>query len=184
MERFRHTDRVTELLDREAIRDCIYTYCRGVDRADEESLRASYWPDATDCHGSLADGPVDIFISKCLEIFKVGPRNIHQISNILIEFQSDTRAVVESYFSALQRAGDNQVYLAGRYCDLFEKRGEEWRVLERTVVYDWVEPQKAPEEDEATRFGGRTPIGCAYPDDQVYRLKKKSASLSSPGKRI
>ena len=172
MSQFRNPDRLTELLDREAIRDAIYTYCRGVDRADEAALRAAYWPDATDCHGAMANGPVEIFISKCLEIFKIGPRNIHQVSNVLIEFQSATRAKVESYFSALQRAGDQQAHLAGRYCDIFEKRGEEWRVLKRVVVYDWVAPQVAPTQDEATRFGGRTPIGAAYPDDPIYQIDK------------
>lgn len=170
MTRFRHSDRLTELLDREAIRDSIYTYCRGVDRADEASLRAAYWPDATDRHGAMADGPADVFISKCIEIFKTAPRNIHQVTNILIEFHSETRATVESYFSALQRSGETQVYLAGRYCDLFEKRGEQWRVLERIVVYDWVEPQAAPTESEVERFGGRTPIGCAFPADPVYKI--------------
>ena len=52
--------KITELLDREAIRDCIYRYCRGVDRADEASLRGAYWPDATDQHGPYS-GPVEGF---------------------------------------------------------------------------------------------------------------------------
>ena len=41
------------LLDREAIRDCLLRYCRGIDRCDEEALRSAYWEDATDCHASL-----------------------------------------------------------------------------------------------------------------------------------
>ena len=40
------------LLDREAIRDCLNRYCRGIDRADEELLRGVYWPDARDSHGA------------------------------------------------------------------------------------------------------------------------------------
>ena len=80
--------RLTELLDREAIRDCIYRYCRGVDRADEASLRSSYWPDATDCHGSYS-GPVEGFFQWALSVFKTGARNIHQVGNILIEFKGD-----------------------------------------------------------------------------------------------
>ena len=35
-----------ELVDREAIRECLYRYCRGIDRLDEAALRSSYWPDA------------------------------------------------------------------------------------------------------------------------------------------
>lgn len=173
-----HTgDRLTELLDREAIRDALFIYCRGIDRADEASLRRAYWPDATDEHGAAFRGSAEGFIDFALQAFKAGPRNIHQVSNILIEFQGPTRAAVESYFSALQRAPGKdgvpvQVMLAGRYCDLFEKRGDEWRVLARVVVYDWVEPGQPPSGSEAERFGTRTPIGGSFPDDPVYHIGK------------
>ena len=165
--------KVTELMDREAIRDCLYRYCRGIDRADEAALRSSYWPDAVDSHGSY-NGPVDGFVDWVKSVWATGPRNIHAVSNILIEFQSATTAHVESYFTALQRGagGDgvvSQFALSGRYCDIFEKRGAEWRVLDRTVVFDWVERQTVPEGSEEARFGPRTPIGSDYPDDPVYR---------------
>jgi hypothetical protein len=171
--------RLTELLDREAIRDCLYRYCRGIDRADEATLRSTYWPDATDRHGRYS-GPVEGFFQWALETFKTGPRNIHQVSNILITFTSETGAAVESYFNALQRgtAGDgrvSQVLLAGRYCDRFEKRDGEWRVSERVVVYDWVEEQVAPEATEQVRFGLRQPIGGACPSDPVYALLSRAA---------
>lgn len=163
-----------ELVDREAIRDCLYRYCRGIDRADVAMLRSSYWPDAHDRHGAYV-GPAEGFIRMAQDVFKSGPRNIHQVSNILIEFGSSTEAVVESYFTARQRGPDRegivrQVLLCGRYCDRFEKRGEEWRVADRTVVYDWVEEQTPPEKPETERFGLRQPIGGAFPDDPVYAL--------------
>ena len=166
--------RLTELLDREAIRDCLYRYGRGIDRADETTLRSTYWPDATDRHGPWQGTAAD-FIAVAVASFRNNPRNIHQISNILIAFRSPERAAVESYFNALQRAPDAegrpvQVHLAGRYCDLFEKRQGEWRVLERVVVYDWVAPEPAAEAPETARFGPRQPIGAAFPDDPVYRI--------------
>lgn len=164
--------KLTELLDREAIRDCIFRYCRGIDRADEAALRSSYWEDAHDCHGAYK-GPAEGFISLALEVFKKGPRNVHQVSNVLIEFTGPDVAIVESYFNALQRGPDRQgvvrqYLLAGRYCDRFEKRGGEWRVADRVVAYDWVEEQTPPTEDEAERFGARSPIGAAFPDDPIY----------------
>jgi hypothetical protein len=170
--------KLQELLDREAIRDCLYRYCRGIDRADEASLRSSYWPDATDRHGAYS-GPVEGFIQMALEVFKTGPRNIHLVSNILIEFASATEALVETYFTALQRgAGKDgvvrQFLLVGRYCDAFDKRGEEWRVASRTVVYDWVEEQTPPEGSDAERFGPRQPIGSAWPNDPLYRMLGRS----------
>ena len=172
--------RLTELLDREAIRDCIYRYCRGIDRADEASLRSSYWPDATDCHGSYS-GPVEGFFQWALGVFKTGPRNIHQVSNVLIEFKSETSAVVESYFNALQRGPGQkglvrQFLLAGRYCDLFEKRNGEWRVARRVVAFDWVEEQPAPDVTEDVRFGVRKPIGGSFPNDPIYELLTSSGA--------
>ncbi|WP_353646038.1 nuclear transport factor 2 family protein [Mesorhizobium sp. WSM2239] len=169
--------KIAELLDREAIRDCLYRYCRGIDRADEAALRSSYWPDAHDNHGpycGLAEG----FIQFALGVFKAGPRNIHQITNILIEFTSPVEAAVESYFNALQRGPDKdgevrQVLLCGRYCDLFQKREGEWRIAKRTVVYDWLEEQIPPAVPEAERFGLRQPIGAPHPDDLIYALGKR-----------
>ena len=171
---------ITELMDRDAIRDGLYRYCRGIDRADEAALRGAYWPDAVDNHG-FYNGPIEGFIDRVKAVWARKPRNIHAVSNILIEFQSDSIAHVESYFTALQRgAGDDKVVhqfaLSGRYCDVFEKRGDEWRVSERTVVYDWVEEQSVPEASEEDRFGPRQPIGADYPDDPVYQMGKSDRS--------
>ncbi len=168
--------KLNELIDREAIRDCLYRYCRGIDRGDEAALRSSYWPDATDQHGAYS-GPVEGFIQMALGVFKTNPRNIHQVSNILIEFRGATDARVETYFNALQRGPGQdgvvrQFLLAGRYCDAFEKRGDEWRVARRTVVYDWVEGQTPPEGSDAERFGVRQPVGGFFPHDPLYALLK------------
>lgn len=176
------TDRLQELVNREAIRDCLYRYCRGIDRADEAMLRSAYWPDAHDRHGAYV-GSAEGFIQMALGVFKSGPRNIHQVTNILIEFTSPSAAAVESYFTALQRGPDRegvvrQVLLCGRYCDRFEKRGDEWRVADRTVVYDWFEEQTPPDASEAERFGLRRPMGGAWPDDPVYALLASGSNVS------
>jgi hypothetical protein len=165
------------LLDREAIRECVFLYCRGIDRADETALRASYWPDATDSHGAyrgLASGFIDLALAKLRE----GPRMVHHVGNLSIELRG-TQAAVETYFLAWQRdrvAGstrgeEEETFLAGRYVDRFEKRDSEWRVAARVVVYDWVQPLgAAPSTPEAVRFGARTPIGARRPDDPWYAL--------------
>lgn len=164
--------RLTELLDREAIRDCLYRYCRGIDRADEAALRSAYWPDATDRHGPYR-GPVEGFFAWAADVFRTDSRNVHHVTNILIEFAGPDRAAVETSFGALQRGPGpdgivRQFHLAGRYADRFEKRGGEWRVADRTVIYDWVEEQPVPAGGERERFGARQPIGGRFPDDPVY----------------
>lgn len=161
------------LLDREAIRDCLYRYCRGIDRLDEAALRSAYWPDAVDDHGAYK-GSAAGFIDMALVKLQKAGRMIHQISNILIELQGDV-AAVESYFTAYQEETDAQgqaleTLLCGRYVDRFECRGGEWRVAARTVVYDWMRQTPLPQGLSAESFGLRQPTGARCPTDPVYAL--------------
>jgi hypothetical protein len=170
---------IAELLDREAIRDCIYRYCRAVDRADDAALRGAYWPDATDEHGPYS-GPVEGFFQWARGIFESGARNVHMVGNLLIEFTAPGEAVVETYFLALQRGPGRddtvrQYLIAGRYCDVFQQRDGEWRVFRRMVVYDWVDEQAAATEPEAIRFAPRLPLGAPFPDDPIYALLRASS---------
>lgn len=158
-------------MDKEAIRECMYRYCRGIDRADEALLRTVYWPDATDCHGAYR-GSADGFIAQAVPRLQAGGRGVHQVTNILIELH-DGIAAVESSFIALQTqaaAPARETFLCGRYLDRFEKRGSEWRVAERTVVYDWIEERERPElaRDDRALFGRREPNGGRAPRDPVY----------------
>lgn len=169
-------DALQRLIDKDAIRDCLYRYCRGIDRADEALLRSTYWPDGTDHHGPY-QGDAMGFVDWAMKTLPYIERGIHQVHNILIEFKSGG-AAVESYFSAFQRQPglDRQMQqwdMKGRYLDWFVKRDDEWRVLNRTVVFDWVEEMPLPPGTEAARFGPRTPIGTRYPDDLVYRLAER-----------
>ena len=165
------------LLDREAIRQCLYTYSRGIDRCDESALRASYWPDATDRHGAYS-GSAAGFIEVALKTLKAAPRMVHMIGNVAIVLKGSA-AAVESYFQAFQHDRDSasklrKTFLCGRYVDRFEKRGNEWRVAQRTVVYDWIEESPGMEGDDVTRFGVRNPNGKQKPDDSWYSLLAQS----------
>ena len=165
--------RLSELTDREAIRDCLYRYCRGIDRNDEAALRSAYWPDATDRHGPYqgsAAGFIDWAVAKLAQ----GGRNVHMVGNIAIELRGDV-AAVESYFHALQadRPANGEardVLLCGRYVDRFERRNGEWRVAARVVTYDWMQALPAEPGSEADRFGVRQPIGAYKPGDPWYAL--------------
>ena len=65
-----------------------------------------------------------------------------------------------------------ETFLCGRYADRFERRGGEWRVAARTVIYDWIEERTRPElvQDDAALFGVRQPVGSQAPRDAVYEL--------------
>lgn len=161
-----------QIIDREKIRDCLYLYCRGIDRADEQALRRCYWPDAYDNHGPYK-GNAEGFIEWAMASLQTFKRSIHQINNILFEFQG-TSASVESYFTAYQvcelGGKSQQLFIMGRYLDRFEKRSEEWRIARRLVVYDWLEEQASLDKSEVEHFGLRQPIGQIWPDDMIYRL--------------
>lgn len=162
-----------QLLDREAIRDCLYRYCRGIDLADEQALRSAYWEDAHDCHGPY-NGPASGFIEWALGALKHFDCSVHQITNVLIELDV-YHAAVESKFNAFQRSPDaagilRQVVILGRYADLFEKREGQWKIARRTVIYDWVEEQPCSTLPAAQRFGVRQPMGSRWPDDEIYKL--------------
>lgn len=162
-----------ELLDREAIRDCLHRYCRGIDRRDEACLRSVYWPDGTDRHGPY-QGSASGFVEWALDKLQGAPRGVHMLSNILIDLRGDV-AGVESYFHALQADKDEQgqpreSMLVGRYVDRFEKRKGEWRIAQRTVVYDWIRQQPMGGESDAQRFGVRQPNGAQQPHDPLYAM--------------
>ena len=161
------------LIDREAIRDCLYMYCRGIDRLDEKALRAAYWPDATDSHGAYK-GSASGFIDMALVKLQQAGRMVHQISNILIELHGH-EAAVESYFTAYQEEKDAnghaiETMLCGRYVDRFEKRQGEWRVAARTVVYDWQKKSALSGPLTPESFELRQPTGGRQPNDAVYAL--------------
>ncbi len=172
-----HAEALQSLLDREAIRECIFRYCRGIDRLDEVALRSAYWPDGTDCHGPYK-GSASGFVDWALEKLQTSDRLIHNVGNISIELRG-TQAAVETYFLAWQRDRRDdgtlhETFLAGRYVDRFEKRADEWRVADRMVAYDWVQPLgPAPAGSETERFGPRLPVGARKPHDPWYALLAK-----------
>jgi hypothetical protein len=97
---------------------------------------------------------------------------VHQVSNVLVELHGE-QAAVESSFLALQTnaaAPALETFLCGRYLDRFERRGSEWRIAQRTVVYDWIEERTRPElaQDDATLFAKRQPTGARSPADPLY----------------
>ena len=167
-----------ELLDREAIREVIFTYCRGIDRIDEDSLRRVYWPDAIDEH-SVFDGPADEFIPWVIETLRGMKATQHNICNLSISVEGSD-AWCESYFIAHHKlegeaedgGGERDMIAAGRYLDHMQKRGGEWRIKHRRVVYDWDLEQPsttnwaAPPQSDVMRRGARAP------SDEVFTMRK------------
>jgi hypothetical protein len=164
-----------ELADREAIRDCLYRYARGMDRCDEEMLRSAYWEDAVDDHLAFS-GTREELIAWSMPIVRTMDQGQHIIGNILIRLHGNA-ADAESYFYGFHRVRgpDGQPrdsVGAGRYVDKFEKRDDEWRIIKRLVVTDWFREYTDSADWSKGFMGMMIDPGARHPDDASYSLLK------------
>jgi hypothetical protein len=122
--------------DLEAIRAVALRYCHGVDRLDVEVLASAYWPDAVD---ERARGDVGTYVAESIEVHRALRWSMHCVHNHLIELgaEGDT-ATGEVYVVAHLGITDpvGIVTFFGRYLDRYERRGAEWRIIERVCVHE------------------------------------------------
>lgn len=133
-------DAVSELADKQAIRDLIYTYCRAVDRIDVP-LGHSIWHDdghadyGPDYYQGPGKGVIDTICAHHQRLLS----HSHQVANILIELHGDS-AGSESYVTGTMRMEQGgklmQIGVWGRYLDSWEKRDGRWGLIRRSVVFD------------------------------------------------
>jgi len=166
-----------ELADREAIKDVLMRYCRGVDRLEDALIRDAYWPDAHDDHLEFS-GNVEEFLAYAKPNLQAMRYAQHLLGNILICIDGN-KADVETYYQGYQSVPDEAGYrrdiiAAGRYLDTFEKRNDEWRILRRFVLVDWFREYTDSGDWEAGPFGMGDQVtrGDQMPHDQSYRSLK------------
>ena len=137
---------VTELADRQAIRDVLMAYSRGIDRLDRKLLISLYHEDAIDDHGvfvgtreEFADWAIAMHTTTHLS-------HQHCIFNFTCELDGDV-AHTEAYymFVGMNRAGTPMAMSGGRYIDRLEKRDGRWAIAARVCVRDWAPLEKIPE---------------------------------------
>lgn len=164
---------LAELADREAIRECLYRYCRGVDRLDADMVRSAYWPDCVDNHTGFT-GNAEQFIAWAFPIMGSMDQTMHIIGNVLMTLRGD-QADAESYFYGIHRivlpdGTRSDVIGAGRYLDTLEKRDDEWRILKRTVATDWFRQYPDSADWSAGMLGIMIEPGARKPADDSYRV--------------
>ena len=127
------------LLDREKIRDCIASVARGEDRRNADLISASYWPDAT-CDYGIFTGSFPDYLDWVLPGSPAIVMTQHILGQMLITLSGDA-ARSETHVIAYHRVdvGDDHVdtVIGGRYLDRLERREQQWRIAERTMLYDW-----------------------------------------------
>lgn len=147
--------KLTFLLDREAIRDVVANYARGVDRLDRDLLMSVYHPDAIDDHAGFV-GDREAFWSFVSDLHgKFHRVTQHFIANHSAEIDGDT-AHAETYFIfvAMNNEGQPFTMLGGRYVDRLAKRDGEWAIMQRVALGEWAAPSINSVAGAATPEGG------------------------------
>lgn len=159
------SNRETEYLDREEIRELSRRYMRGLDRLDGGLLRSVFAADATVDYGFFQGSAAD-FVDFALGVLSDHLANHHFIGQMMVDVQGDT-AVGEIYFQAFHRVvqdgEEKDLFIAGRYLDRYEKRAGLWRIAFRSEVNDW--SRTDPAADEALTGNPAAIIGKRAPDD-------------------
>ena len=133
------TDELNALLAREQIRDCIARLARGEDRRDADLISASYWPDSASDYGVFR-GNFDEYLAWVVPGSPAIPVTQHILGQSVIDLKGAT-ALVETHVTSYHRVNMGQqerdTVIGGRYLDRVEKREGEWRIAQRTMLYDW-----------------------------------------------
>ncbi|MCC6433785.1 MAG: nuclear transport factor 2 family protein [Acidimicrobiales bacterium] len=122
------------------INAALLTYCRGVDRLDEEALLAAFHPGAMLEGYAAKSYPVERFAPFAMtSLAATYAATQHRISNVAIEQHGD-RARVESYVVAYHVTEPPErrlITFCGRYVDDFERIGGRWLIRTRRLRKDW-----------------------------------------------
>jgi hypothetical protein len=127
------------VVDRAAIRHCIERLARGEDRRSAELIRASWWPDATYDYG-VQGGSFEEYLAWVVPGADAIKNTQHVLGQTYTELDGDKARAethVISYHRVDMGAGDQDTCIGGRYLDRMDKRGGEWRIAERVMLYDW-----------------------------------------------
>jgi hypothetical protein len=133
---------VRRLRDHEEIRQLLYRYARGVDRADVDIIRSVYATGGTDRHGQF-DGPGEEFAQVVVDRAKTWAWDAvgnHHITNIYVEVRGD-EARAETYFLGFHPHNHNgpveMAVMSGRYIDHLVREEGRWGIRRRQVITDW-----------------------------------------------
>lgn len=163
------SDDLQALLDKQAIHEALYKYCRSVDRLDVALGHSVFHEDSYADYGAeVYQGPGQGCIDAIIKTHDHLTGHSHQISNILVALDGD-RAGSEAYMTGTMRmmreGKEFQIFVRARYLDAWEKRGGRWAITHRQLAYDHDEVR------EVTSMRG-TANAARDPSDPSYALLK------------
>ena len=159
-----------QYLDKQAIRELVWRYCRAIDRRDYKLLAKLYSPDSVDEHGDMFQGSGADFVRWVPSMLGTMTTTTHHITNMLIEVNGD-HAQGELYALVYHRTtkehGGNVHLVGGRYLDHYVKIASgEWLFKHRKILLDWQHP--LPDQPSTSGQSPPKHAGIAGPDDLSY----------------
>ncbi|MEX5631538.1 nuclear transport factor 2 family protein [Parafrankia sp. FMc2] len=129
--------RLSDVLDRQDILDCLTRFSRGMDRLDRELFLSAFHKDAVIAAGSFVGGPTELYDWAAPMHEQGQAATHHNLLNVTYDIDGDT-AHTETYYLFVGRNRDETNWIAGgRYIDRLDRRGGEWRIAVRTNAIEW-----------------------------------------------
>ena len=180
---------IQALVDERKIYNVLARYCMGADRRDASMMLDCYWPEATDDHGIAPPLGAKEFVTMAVtsDIMKSLSHTQHVLGQVSYAIKG-ARAQVESYVISYHKVMNkpdciellfgntyknahkytecdgHDLMVGGRYLDLFEKRGEEWRILKRVATAEWGFAEPASQVMREGLFKTGHGPGSAFPE--------------------
>lgn len=138
---------VRDLAARRDINAAVQRYMRGLDRLDPAMQRSAFHDDAwVDC--GLMAGRVDDFVAFAQDLLGGMEATHHMLGQVRIDMRDDGTADGECYFQAwhgvrAEAGPPRNLFISGRYIDLYSCDKGEWRISRRTLITDWVSDSPA-----------------------------------------
>lgn len=134
---------IDDLAAREAIRQQLHNYCRGMDRRDDELAYAVWHEDGTADYGAdVYQGPARGFVEQVSRNHLRRDVHSHQLATVGIVVDGG-RAVSEAYATIRLRSsgpdGQTEELYCGRYLDRWSCRQGTWAIDHRVWVLDFAE---------------------------------------------
>jgi hypothetical protein len=161
---------IQALIDKQSIYEVLVTYCRGVDRCDEELIRSAFHDDSYDDHGYWKGPGHELAPFLADRLRTANAATTHSITNVLIELDGDVARSESQVHATLIRRGSDPVevdVVGARYLDRFSRRAGDWRIEHRTVVLDWRRTDVWPDSAPAVPTEGFA-RGARHPEDPSY----------------
>lgn len=137
-------DLVAALLARDAIREVLHSYCRGLDRMDRALADLVWHPDGTADYGPGYRGSAAGFLDFVWDFHFGLHCHSHMVSNEIIRLDLPSAAATsETYVSVWLQSSPQDGFVThqfhrGRYLDRWSRRDGVWAIDHRTYVGDLV----------------------------------------------